>query len=104
MKTIPLEEAYKMLEESSAIIVDNNGLMYPSVWGLTGDDSNEFLYLSWTDGDYNEFNLQFVEGDNLEVEVSGSSLFLKDKDHKKYSTRKHSGSTQITILQVKELE
>jgi len=69
MKTISLEEAYNILEQASAIIVDD-AVIYPSLWELNGDDNNEFLYLSWTDADYNEFSLKFIEGDNREVELS----------------------------------
>ena len=98
MKTIPLKEAHRILEESAAIIVEDV-VIYPSVWELTGDDSNEFLYLSWTDGDFNEFSLKFLEGDNREVKVSGCSLFLTDAD-----IDNDKDELQITILQAKEIE
>jgi len=98
MKTISLEEAYSILEQCAAIVVDD-AVMYPSLWELNGDDNNEFLYLSWTDGDYREFHLKFVEGDNREIKVSGSSLFLTDAD-----LDNDHDETQITILQQKELE
>lgn len=98
MKTISLKEAYNILEQCAAIIVDD-AVMYPSLWELNGDDNNEFLYLSWTDGDYREFDLKFVEGDNREVKVSGSSLFLADAD-----LDNDHDETKITILQAKELK
>jgi hypothetical protein len=94
MKTITLKQAYQILENSSAVIVDD-AVVYPSLYELTGEDDNEFLFLSWEDGDYHEFNLQFLEANNGEVKVSGSSLFLYD----------HEGEeTQLTILAPQNLE
>ena len=98
MKTITLKEAYQLLEESSAVVVDD-AVLYPSLADLSGEAENEFLYLSWTDSDYHEFSLKFSEGDNQTVKVSGSSLFLYDTD-----ANDDSDLTQITILQPQPLE
>jgi len=95
MKTITLKEAHRILEDASAIIIDNDVVLYPSLQELKEDDTNEFMYLSW--GYEGEgYSLRFEEWRNQEVEVVGSSMFLYakgDSDH-----------TQITILITKELE
>jgi hypothetical protein len=94
MKKITLKEAYQILEQASAIIIDDNILVYPSLSELKEDDTNEFMYLSW-ENEGLEYSV-FEEGGNQEVEVVGSSMFLYangDIDH-----------TQITILTTKELE
>ena len=95
-KKISLEEAYKIIENASAVIIDESALVYPSLWDLDGDDDNEFLYLSWED-EGSEYSLKFREGDNREVEVSGCCLFLYDTDADDETCH-----TQITILVPKD--
>jgi hypothetical protein len=94
MKEITLKEAYEILENASAIIIDDNVLVYPGLNEITGDLKNEFLYISWEE-DGEEFEVNFLEGQNQTCEVVGSSLFLKDSDGE---------DTQLTILTTKELE
>jgi len=99
MKTIPLEEAYKILEDASAIIIDDNVLVYPALSDLEFSDENEFMYLTWSDEDGQEYSLHFAEGENQQVKVSGSSIFLLDTD-----AEAEEDAIQITILTTKELE
>lgn len=92
MKKITLKEAYRILEDASAVIIDDDVVLYPSLSELKEDDTNEFLFFRWDDGGL-EYTLIFKEGDNQEVKVSGSSIFLIDtkaKDKNDY--------TEITIL------
>lgn len=96
MKKIPLHEALAILQNCSAVIVDDNALTYPSTDELTGDDDNEFLYLAWDDGNQ-EFCATFTEGDNRMVKVAGSSMFLFDTDG-------DDEECQITILSPEMLE
>ena len=98
MKKITLKEAYHILEDASAVIIDDDVVLYPSLEPISGDELHEFLFFRWDDGGL-EFTLKFLEGDNQEVKVSGSSILLidthaKDKDD----------HLQITILTTKELE
>lgn len=75
MKLISLEEAYSLLEQCAAVVVDNNAVVYPSLWGLTDDEEDDFLYLSWEDeGD--EFNLKFSQGPNGQVKVENGIMYL----------------------------
>ena len=95
MKKITLKEAYNLLEDASAVIIDNDVVLYPSLEPISGDELNEFLFFRWDDGGL-EYTLKFLEGDNQEVKVVGSSMFLYaegDNEH-----------TQLTILTTKELE
>ena len=94
MKKITLKEAYQILEDASAIIIDDSTLVYPSLSELEDDELNEFMYLSWDDEGLGYY-LKFLEGDNQEVKVSGSSIFLIDTDREE---------NQITILTTKNLE
>jgi hypothetical protein len=98
MKKIKLEEAYKLLVNATALIIDNDVLVYPSLCGLTGEDKNEFLYLALYDEQGHNCWLKFNEADNLEVEVTGISMFLYDTNSE--DERAH---TQITILKSVEL-
>jgi len=99
MKNIPLEEAYKILEDASAVIIDDNVLVYPALADLEFSDENEFMYITWSDDEGREYALKFAEGDNQQVKVSGSSIFLLDTD-----AEAEEDAIQITILTTKELE
>lgn len=92
-KTITLQEAYNILEDCSAVIIDDNVLVYPSLDELSGDLKNEFLCLSWEE-DGENFEVRFLEGQNQNVQVSGSSLFLIDSEGE---------DNQLTILEPKVL-
>jgi len=95
---IKLEDAYGILENASAVIINDNVLVYPCLSELQPSDENEFLYLSWDDCGC-EYSLKFCEGDNQEVEVIGSSMFLYDTD-----ADDDTDHTQITILIPQNLE
>ena len=98
MKKITLKEAYQILQDASAIILDDSVLVYPALSELKDDDTNEFLYVQWDD-EGEGYNLKFNEGDNQEVRIVGSSMFLYDTD-----SNEDEDHTQITILTIKELE
>jgi len=98
MKTITLKEAFRILEDASAVIINDDAVLYPSLQELEEDDTNEFLYFRWDDGGL-EYTLTFNEGDNQEVKIVGSSMFLYDTD-----ADGEEDHTQITILITKELE
>lgn len=98
MKTITLKEAYQILQDASAIILDDSVLVYPCLSELEDDDTNEFLYIQWED-EGEGYNLKFNEGDNQEVKVVGSSMFLYDTD-----SEGEDDHIQIIILIPKELE
>lgn len=98
MKTITLKEAYQILEDANAVIIDNDVVLYPSLDMIEGSDENEFLFFRWDDGGL-EYTLTFKEGDNQEVKVVGSSMFLHDTD-----SEGEDDHIQITILITKELE
>jgi len=100
MKSIPLEEAFKILQDASAIIVDDGALVYPALSTLDFSDDNEFMFITYDDDEGLTYELSFYEGDNQEVSISGSSMFLYDRDSNGVSE----DHTQITILTEKELE
>jgi len=95
MKTITLKEAFRILEDASAVIINDDVVLYPSLDMIEGSDENEFLFFRWDDGGL-EYALKFCEGDNQEVEVAGSSLFF-------YAVG-DIYRTEVTILTKKELE
>lgn len=86
--TIPLAEAYDILEAASAVVIDSV-VTYPSLSDLTGEADNEFLLLSWTDEEGQDFRTKFAEGPNRAVRVMGACLWLVDED---------GDETAITIL------
>ena len=98
MKRITLKEAYQILEDASAVIINDSTLVYPALSDLEDSDENEFMYFKWDDEGL-EYSLTFNEGDNQEVKISGSSLFLFDTD-----ANDDDDHTQITILTTKNLE
>jgi hypothetical protein len=88
MKKITLPEALKIIQNAAGIVLDGV-VTFPSLGILTGKDENEFMYVTWYSADGCEYSTKFMEGENQEIEVSGSSMFLID----------HEGhESQITIL------
>jgi hypothetical protein len=78
-KSISLADACVLLEDCSAVIVDNV-VTYPCLEDLDGDPDHEFLRLTWTDEEGNGFDVLFHEGKNAKVKLSGSDLLLVDAD------------------------
>lgn len=95
MKTITLKEAFAILEDCPAIIIEDGVLVYPSLSDLEYSDENEFLYIGWEDEIGQEYSVKFAEGENSEVRISGSSMFLIDTEGEE---------NHITILEPKNLE
>jgi hypothetical protein len=90
--TIPLSEAFSILLNADAVIVNDDALMRPSVSSYEDDDDNEFLYLSWeTEG--LGYSLKFTEGDNKSVKATQTTLLLLDSD-----AEKDTDFTEIEIL------
>ena len=81
MKTIGLKEAYERLADCSAVIVDNNALVYPSLDDINNDPENEFLYLSW-ELEGRTQSIKCMEQNNQTVKVSddGSLMLLEDME------------------------
>ena len=94
MKIIPIAEAFTILENASAVVIDNI-VTYPTLADLIGESDNQFLCLSWTDDEGLEFAAKFEEGVNETVEIGKSDLWLIDADGER---------TQITILVPANLE
>lgn len=95
MKTISLQKAHSILEYCSAIIIEDYVLVYPSLSDLTGEDDNQWLYISWSDDKGREFDVEFIEENNKDITISGSTLFLKDNEGEEF---------QVTILVPEILE
>ena len=77
MTIIPLDNIYTMLEGASVIMLSDGRFMYPDTMGLTENSDNEFMYLS-EDETRMVNTMHFMEKDNGEVKVSGSSMYLYD--------------------------
>ena len=99
MKTITLQEACNLIENSSALIIDNDisPLIYPSLW-IEDEVDGEFMYLQY---EYNfcEYVLKFKRSENQNVKVSGTSMFLIDTE-----AENENDHTQITLLAPMNLE
>lgn len=79
LKSISLATACVLLDDCSAVIVDNV-VTYPSLEDLDGDPKHEFLRLTWTDEEGNDFAVLFNEGQNANVKMSGSDILLVDAE------------------------
>jgi len=99
MKTMPLKKAYQLLENANAVIIKDDIVLYPSLWELRNDETNEFLYLQWENDEGLGYYLKFCEGDNQEVKIVGSSMFLIDTD-----AQDEDDHTQITLLSPMNLD
>jgi hypothetical protein len=82
MKEIPLHQAYDLLQQSIAVVLEGR-IVEPTLMGVQDDDSNEFMYLSWEEEFDNEdliVELSFYEGDNQVALIDGSVLTLVNTD------------------------
>ena len=78
MKTIPIEDAFEFLTETTAVYETCTAeLMFITVYDITGESDNEFMYLSLDESRMVE-TIHFFEKDNKTINVSGSSMFLYD--------------------------
>jgi hypothetical protein len=94
MTRITLHEAADIISTCAALIIDNV-VTYPSMSNLEDKPDNEWLCLSWTDGDDRDFIVKFNEGENDEVMISGPYMYLIDNE---------GDEVQLTILGVKILD
>ena len=98
-----LKQAVEILEKALAVVWEHSSVSdyagplvcYPSLRNLEGIDKNEFLILKTFDDDGRECSVEFTEGDNQEVAVVGSSMFLIDSNE---------NEVQISILVHQNLE
>ncbi len=85
MKRITLAAAHALLEACSALIIDDDVLIYASLDALSGgagvdpEPDNEFLRLSW-EIEGMEYSCAFAEGPNATVGVEKDSLVLIDTE------------------------
>lgn len=95
MKKIPVREAHSIISGCAAVVIDDDVLVYLCVSdAIKEDDAEEFLVLKW-DIDGLEYETHYEEGDNQEVEICGSSMFLKNTD---------GGVDQLSILEPYNME
>lgn len=91
MKTISLIAAMEILKNCAAVIIDDNGLCYPSVY----EDSEDFLFLQY-ENEGLVWEHVFSQTDNREeVKIHASTMFLIDVN---------GDEILITILDNKNIE
>jgi hypothetical protein len=93
MKTITLKQAISILENCSAVVIDNV-VTYPNLEDGE-DDDDLFLTLSWVDEDFNEFEESFYRGGNKKIQIVDSSMFIFNEEVEE---------VQLTILCPQNLE
>jgi hypothetical protein len=82
MKELNLYQAYDLLEQSVAIVLEGR-LIEPTLMGIRDEDSNEFMYVSWEEEVEDEnliVEISFCEGDNQVALIDGSTLTLISSD------------------------
>jgi len=78
MKTVTIKELCKEIELASAVIIDNDGLCYPSVWYNDCDyDGDTAIHMSWTDDEGYEFRCD-ISNDEQDIKFDETSYFLVD--------------------------
>lgn len=90
---ISLSEAIRLLQDSSAVIIDDHVVVLANPDEESGRDGETFLSLEWDD-EGRGFRVDFTEGANRRVKRVGSSLFLRDSSGEE---------TQVTLLAPMEL-
>lgn len=81
-----LGQIHQILKNVPAVIWDEAFLGRPNMAELTGDDHNEFLYLSASVIGH-EYMSSFEEGNNRQVHYDGSAIFLKDVEGEEVKIR-----------------
>jgi hypothetical protein len=99
MKVLTLEQAHKFLEKAGAVYVNQDILVSPIVDELQGDTDNNFMYLEWGDDIDGYTTLSFNEGDNQQVAVSGTTMFLYHSE-----AENEYDNVQISIMSLQQLE
>lgn len=83
MKQLTLSAAYALLDACSALIIDDDVLIYPSLDTLSSegasDPDNEFLHLSW-EIEGLEYSCTFAEGPNTSVMLDKDTIVLVDME------------------------
>ena len=74
MKTINLTNAFEVLTEATAVVLEGR-VLAPHLFDLEYNPDNEFFRLAWEE-DGLEFEISFEEGDNNEVVVNGHTMKL----------------------------
>jgi len=94
---ITLNQAYRLLEDCSAVIWADYFLTFPALQ----DEDNEpkmFLSLDSTDEHGKVFLVEFYRQDNQEVKAIGNSLFLTDTTGEEIQlTLLHAMNTEIYL-------
>ena len=93
-----LKKVYKILQNASAVVVshDWDHVCHTDLYNLKDINENKFLILRvFNSSEDREFFAEFTEGDNQEVKVVGSSMFLIDSNKEEM---------QISILIPQNLE
>lgn len=98
MKEITLTKAFALLEQASAVIINDDVLVYPSLDQITGDENNEWMNLSW-ENDAQEYSMKFDEGQNNSVfgkspRIENNKLILIDSE---------GDEVALTLLESKEM-
>jgi hypothetical protein len=82
MKSIPLYNAYSLLRECRAVVIDGK-CVEPYNISYSEDPENEFLILQWEeelDDEMLSVEVSFREGDNQMVEVDKKVMLLVGQD------------------------
>ena len=90
-ETISLKYACMLLDDASAVIINDTALTYPAVETLTDEPDNEFFYVSWTDDAGYEYKVTAVEENNQEVLIENGSLIFIDNEGESF---------KVTLLNV----
>lgn len=72
-----LDEAYDLLCDCNAIVVNGIYIMIPKLNELTEEDENVFMALSWSVKGLT-YELYFREGNNIEIPIQNTKMFLLD--------------------------
>lgn len=91
MTPITLQRAYELIQQSIAVVVDMDALAYPALDVLTGAPENEWLYLSWDEGNNEPRSIRFIEEDQT-ITFDGTTITMQDSEGETFTL------TLLTLL------
>lgn len=79
IETLTIEQTKSLIESAHAVVCNDSdaGLCYPSVWELTGNTNNDWLFCEYTTDKGHTISHIFSEAPQ-EVIFDGTSIYMKD--------------------------
>lgn len=77
---ITLQQAYDLVNQATALLIDGGFLAHVCIDELIGDPSNQWLFVSWNHPRTDEPLYTYFIEEKQEILFDGSTLYMQDED------------------------